>query len=162
MIMNGYDLNMEAEDKPTFLLPTPENATQLLAGNGSDVELGKEKGDEVYAVNGKAFEYMHSPIELKTGEPVRIYLLNMLEFDLFNNIHVHGTMFRYYPAGTENTAPFVTDIVSLMQGNRGIMEMSFPYAVLFMFHAHVTEFSDLGWMGTFKVTDLKNNTRGFA
>jgi FtsP/CotA-like multicopper oxidase with cupredoxin domain len=162
MMMNGYDLNMEAEDEPTFLLPTSENATQLLSGNGSEIELGQERGNEIYTVNGKAFEYMHNPIELEVNEPVRIYLLNMLEFDMLNNMHVHGTMFKYYPAGTEDTASFVTDIVSLMQGDRGILEMSFPYPGLFMFHAHVTEFIDLGWMGTFKVTDPKNSTRGFA
>lgn len=162
MMMNGYDLNMEAEDEPTFVLPSSENATQLLSGNGSELELGQERGNEIYTVNGKAFEYMHNPIELEVNEPVRIYLLNMLEFDLLNNMHVHGTMFKYYPAGTEDTAPFVTDIVSLMQGDRGIMELSFPYPGLFMFHAHVTEFTDLGWMGTFKVTDPKNSTRGFA
>jgi hypothetical protein len=32
-------------------------------------------------VNGKAFEYMHNPIEFKVGEPVRIYLVNMTEID---------------------------------------------------------------------------------
>jgi hypothetical protein len=61
MMMNGYDLNMEAENKPTFVLPTSEDATQLLSGNGSDIELGQERGNEIYTVNGKAFEYMHNP-----------------------------------------------------------------------------------------------------
>ena len=37
------------------------------------------------------------------------------------------------------------------QGQRGILELRFPYAGDFMFHAHKTEFAELGWMGFFEV-----------
>ncbi len=41
----------------------------------------------------------------------------------------------------------------LGQGQRGILEMRFPYTGKYMFHAHKTEFADLGWMGFFEVVD---------
>jgi FtsP/CotA-like multicopper oxidase with cupredoxin domain len=31
--------------------------------------------------------------------------------------------------------------------------MRFPYLGRYMFHAHKTEFADLGWMGFFNVVD---------
>ena len=37
------------------------------------------------------------------------------------------------------------------QGQRGILELRFPYTGKFMFHAHQSEFAQLGWMGFFEV-----------
>ena len=37
------------------------------------------------------------------------------------------------------------------QGQRGILELRFPHAGRYMFHAHQTEFAELGWMGFFEV-----------
>jgi hypothetical protein len=36
------------------------------------------------------------------------------------------------------------------QGQRGILEMRFPHLGKFMFHAHQSEFTELGWMGFFE------------
>ena len=44
-----------------------------------------------------------------------------------------------------------TDTIAQVQGQRGILEMRFPHLGPFMFHAHKTEFADLGWMGFFEV-----------
>jgi manganese oxidase len=154
MLMNGYDLNLAAEKEPTFAIPTSEQANLMIAGS-EDVELGQERDNEIYTVNGRAFTYMKDPIELKTDDTVRVYLVNMLEFDLVNSLHLHGSMFNYIPSGTEESAPTFTDIVTLSQGDRGIMEFEFPFPGQYMFHAHQTEFSSLGWMGTFNVTDTE-------
>jgi FtsP/CotA-like multicopper oxidase with cupredoxin domain len=43
------------------------------------------------------------------------------------------------------------DIVTLSQGDRGILEFQYKIPGRYMFHAHVTEFTDLGWMGFFNV-----------
>jgi manganese oxidase len=112
---------------------------------------GEDRVNEIYTVNGKAFDYMMNPIVLQTGKPYRIFLVNMLEFDLVNSFHLHGAMFNYYTAGTDETADYNTDIVSLSQGDRGIMEFTYAYPGTYMFHAHQTEFTDLGWMGLFDV-----------
>jgi FtsP/CotA-like multicopper oxidase with cupredoxin domain len=81
----------------------------------------------------------------------------MLEFDLINSFHLHGNMFEYYPAGTGTNPTYKTDIVELGQGDRGIIEFTYNKPGMFMFHAHVTEFTDLGWMGMFNDVDSQNS-----
>ena len=128
------------------------NMTNISLPSATEEESGEEeRGNEIYTVNGKAFDYMMHPIVLQTGKPYRIYVVNMLEFDLVNSIHIHGAMFDYYTAGTDETSDYNTDIVTLSQGDRGIMEFTYAYPGTYMFHAHQTEFTDLGWMGLFDV-----------
>lgn len=122
---------------------------------GSTNEADSGRDNEIYTVNGKAFDYMIHPITLQTGKSYRIYLVNMLEFDLVNSFHLHGTMYNYTVAGTEETPNYMTDIVTLSQGDRGIIEFRYDYPGEYMFHAHQVEFTDKGWMGLF---DVKSNT----
>ena len=83
---------------------------------------------------------------------MRIYLINMLEFDLVNSFHLHGNMFDYYDHGTTLTPTLRrVDTISQMQGQRGILEFKYKYPGQFMFHPHVSEFTELGWMGHFNV-----------
>jgi manganese oxidase len=144
MMMNGYDFNYDMEG-PAFI-PTAEEAVN---NEMPDVE---ERDNELYSVNGKAFDYVDHPVELVAGKEYRIYLVNMLEFDLVNSIHVHGTMFEYYSSGTSKDPQEVNDIVTLGQGDRGILELSYPYPGRYMFHAHVNDFADKGWMSFFNVS----------
>ncbi|MET0958580.1 MAG: copper oxidase, partial [Solirubrobacterales bacterium] len=44
-----------------------------------------------------------------------------------------------------------TDTIVQGQGQRAILELRFPYRGRFMFHAHKTEFAELGWLGFFEV-----------
>ena len=39
----------------------------------------------------------------------------------------------------------------LCQGQRGILEWRFPHPGRYMFHAHQSEFTELGWQGFFEV-----------
>jgi manganese oxidase len=119
--------------------------------NGFDTNF--DRSNEVYAVNTIAFAYMDEPIRVKRGELVRIYLVNALEFDFLNSFHVHANFFDYYPTGTRLEPRDFTDTVVLGQGERGILELRFPYTGQYMFHAHVSEFAELGWMGFFEVVD---------
>jgi len=41
----------------------------------------------------------------------------------------------------------------LCQGQRGIVELCFRHEGSFMFHAHQSEFTELGWQGRFEVAD---------
>ena len=131
------------------------NARRLLIDGEDEVteedDGGVDRINEIYTVNGKAFDFMMNPIVLQTGKPYRIYVVNMLEFDLVKSFHLHGAMFDYYTAGTDETADYSTDIVTLSQGDRGLMEFTYAYPGTYMFHAHQTEFTDLGWMGLFDV-----------
>jgi FtsP/CotA-like multicopper oxidase with cupredoxin domain len=107
-------------------------------------------GNEVYAVNSVGHEYMRRAIPIKVGELVRIYLINIVEFDPINSFHLHANFFNYYDAGTtlEPTSRLI-DTVMQAQGQRGILEFRPRYPGRFMFHAHVSEFAELGWMGFF-------------
>jgi FtsP/CotA-like multicopper oxidase with cupredoxin domain len=119
--------------------------------NAFDTNFDNE--NEVYAVNTVAFHYAKHPIRVRRGELVRIYLVNITEFDPINSIHVHGNFFHVYRTGTSLRPTEFTDTLMLCQAERAILELRFPYAGRFMFHAHQTEFTELGWMGLFEVTD---------
>jgi FtsP/CotA-like multicopper oxidase with cupredoxin domain len=110
------------------------------------------QGNQLYAVNGIPFHYMNEPIAVRAGELVRIYLVNVLEYDPVNSFHLHGNFFDYYPTGTSLTPSELTDTVMQCQGQRGVCELRFRYPGRYMFHAHKTEFADLGWMGFFEVS----------
>ena len=123
----------------------------VMVMNGFDTNF--DLANEVYAVNTVGFHYAHEPIQVKRGELVRIYLVNILEFDQINSFHVHANFFHYFPTGTSLEPVEFTDTIVLGQGQRGILELRFPYTGKYMFHAHKTEFADLGWMGFFEVVE---------
>jgi FtsP/CotA-like multicopper oxidase with cupredoxin domain len=110
-----------------------------------------DNANEVYAVNTVAFHYMRHPIQVAVGEPVRIYLTNMTEFDLINSFHLHASMFRLYRTGTSLDHFELTDTVVLGQGERAILEFTLDEPGKYMFHAHQSEFAELGWTGFFEV-----------
>ncbi|HEX2466532.1 MAG TPA: multicopper oxidase domain-containing protein [Thermoanaerobaculia bacterium] len=105
--------------------------------------------NEVYAVNTVGFHHMVEPIQVAVGELVRIHLVNVTEFDLINSLHLHGMFFDVYRTGTRVETSETTDTVMLCQGERAILETRFRYPGRFMFHAHQSEFAELGWMGFF-------------
>ena len=106
--------------------------------------------NEVYAVNTVANGYMHDPIRVTVGRLVRIYLVNVTEFDPINSLHLHGMFFDVYRTGTSLVPGDRTDTVMLCQGERAVLETTFRYPGDFMFHAHQSEFAELGWMGLFR------------
>ena len=136
--------------------PRPPADEMVMVMNGYDTDFDTE--NNFYTVNGIPYYYMHHPIQIEKDKPVRIYLVNMLEFDPLNNFHLHANMFNYYPSGTSLQPDELTDIVGLNQAERGIMEFKYKFPGKYMFHAHKTEFAEKGWMGTFFVND-KNTTR---
>jgi FtsP/CotA-like multicopper oxidase with cupredoxin domain len=106
--------------------------------------------NEVYAVNTAAHFHMHEPIRVKVGQLVRIYLVNVTEFDLVNSFHLHGMFFDVFRTGTRLESHETTDTLMLCQGERAILETRFRYPGQYMFHAHQSEFAELGWMGLFE------------
>src|SRR3990170_4144067 len=121
----------------------------IMVINGFDTDFDGE--NEFYTVNGFANCYAENPINIKVGELVRIYLVNMTEFDFVNSFHLHGNMFRLYRTGTNLSEYEITDTVMLCQGERCVIEFSYKYPGMYMFHAHQNEFAELGWMGFFNV-----------
>lgn len=112
--------------------------------------------NEVYAANSIAFAYgMDSPITITGDKLQRIYLVNITEFDPINSLHIHANFFNYFDHGTTLEPTLKTvDTIMQCQAQRGIVEVSFAgfEPGMYMFHAHQSEFAELGWMGFF---DLK-------
>lgn len=129
----------------------PDADELVMVQNGFDTNFDRE--NEIYAVNTVAFAYEQRPIRVKRGELVRIYLVNLLEFDLLNSFHIHANFFDRYPTGTRLEPTEFTDTITQGQGQRDILELRFPFTGSYMFHAHVSEFAELGWMGFFEVVD---------
>jgi FtsP/CotA-like multicopper oxidase with cupredoxin domain len=127
-----------------------EDADELvMVMNGFDTNF--DRANEVYAANTIGFAYMDEPIRVARDRLVRVYLVNVLEYDLINSFHLHGNLFDYYPTGTGDRPAEYTDTVMLCQGQRGILEWRFAHPGKFMFHAHQSEFTELGWQGFFEV-----------
>jgi len=129
----------------------PEADEMVMVMNGFDTNF--DLGNEVYAVNTVGFHYVNDPIRVARDELVRIYLVNALEFDPINSFHVHANFFQHYPTGTSLEPSELTDTIVQGQGQRSILELKFPFDGDYMFHAHVSEFAELGWTGFFRVGD---------
>ena len=123
----------------------------VMVMNAFDTNLDGE--NEVYAVNTKAFYYAMNPIKVKKGELIRIYLINIIEFDPINSFHLHANFFDEYKTGTSLIPDTYTDTLIMGQGERSILDVRFKYPGMYMFHAHVTEFTELGWVGFFEVVE---------
>lgn len=136
----------------------PQADEMVMVLNGFDTDFDTE--NNFYAVNTIPFYYQHHPIQIKTNELIRIYVVNMVEFDPINNLHLHGNLFQYYPTGTALVPSTFTDMITLSQTERGIMEFQYKYPGKYLFHAHKVEFSEKGWVGIFLVDnpDQKSQT----
>jgi manganese oxidase len=137
--------------------PRPPADEMVMVMNGYDTDFDTE--NNFYTVNGIPYYYMHHPIQIEKGQLIRIYLVNMLEFDPINNFHLHANLYQLYRSGTSLIPDEYTDVVTMSQGERGILEFKYKFPGQYMFHAHKTEFAEKGWMGLFLVKDT-TSTRG--
>jgi manganese oxidase len=119
--------------------------------NGLDTDFDTE--NNFYAANTIPFYYQHHPIQIQTDELIRVYVVNMVEFDPINNLHLHGNLYKYFPTGTDLVPSFYTDMITLSQTERGIMEFEYIFPGKYLFHAHKVEFSEKGWVGIFLVNE---------
>jgi FtsP/CotA-like multicopper oxidase with cupredoxin domain len=123
----------------------------VMVMNGFDTNFDGE--NEVYAINSVAFYYQRHPIRVPRGKLIRIYLLNLTEFDPINSLHLHAGMFKMFKTGTRLDYHELTDIVLLGQGERAVLEMTLEDTGLYMIHAHQSELAELGWMGFLESVD---------
>lgn len=123
----------------------------VMVMHGYDIDFDGK--NDFYAVNGIPFYYEKHPIRIKVGEIVRIFLINMLEYEPVNSFHLHANFFHYYSTGTTLISNEYTDTIMLSQGQRGILEFSYKNPGTYMFHAHQTRFTELGWTGLFQVVE---------
>lgn len=121
----------------------------VMVQNGIDIDFNGE--NDFYAVNFIPFWFDKHPIPIKKDALVRVFLINMLEYDFINSFHLHANFFHYYPSGTLLTPGEYTDTIMQAQAQRGMLEFTYKYPGKYMFHAHKTEFAELGWTGVFEV-----------
>ena len=140
--------------------PRPPADELVMVMNGFDTNFDAD--NEVYAVNTVAHHFMHEPMRVEVGALVRIYLVNVTEFDLLNSLHLHGMFFDVYPHRHVAAPSERTDTVMLCQGERAILETRFRYPGQFMFHAHQSEFAELGWMGCSRPWSARHDTRNLG
>ena len=76
----------------------PDADELVMVMNGFDTNF--DRSNEFYAANSIPFAYMDEPIAVAQDAPVRLYLVNVLEYDLINSFHLHGNLFNYFPTGT--------------------------------------------------------------
>jgi FtsP/CotA-like multicopper oxidase with cupredoxin domain len=131
--------------------PRPPAKELVMVMNAFDTNFDAE--NEFYAVNTVAFHYAKHPIAVALNELVRIYLVNITEFDPVNSFHLHAGMFNVFRTGTRLEPHDYTDLVTMGQGERHILEFTLKFPGQYMFHAHQSEFSELGWLGIFDVPE---------
>jgi manganese oxidase len=128
----------------------PDANEMIMVMNAFDTNFDGE--NEIYALNTVAFAYVNDPIPIKAGELQRAHVINVTEFDPLNSIHLHANFFNLFRTGTSLTPHEFTDTISMGQAERHMIEFTYPEPGRFMFHAHVTEFVELGWMSFFEVS----------
>ena len=128
----------------------PDANEMVMVMNGFDTNFDGE--NEIYAINSIAFAYAVRPIQIARGELQRAHVVNITEFDPINSIHLHANFFHLYRTGTSLTPHEFTDTISMGQAERHMIEFTYPEPGRFMFHAHQTEFVELGWLSFFEVT----------
>ncbi|MEA5407848.1 multicopper oxidase domain-containing protein [Haloarculaceae archaeon H-GB2-1] len=138
MVMNGFDTNFDGDN-------------EVYAANTQAFCYGVADTDGYGSWSGS--DTVH-PITIQKDEPQRVYLVNTIEFDLVNSFHTHSQFFDYYDHGTTLYPTHKTiDTIMQCQAQRGIIELDYSEhdPGLYMFHAHQSEFAELGWMSFFEV-----------
>lgn len=124
----------------------PAQEVALLLSGFSNDEIGR---NGIVAWNGVAGFYHTYPIKVIRDEPVRLYVVNMLEYEPVASFHLHGETFDVYPAGMGSSPAFRDDTITLGQGQRAIVEFTLHHYGRYMFHPHQHWLADKGAMGWF-------------
>ena len=121
----------------------------VLIMNGYDLK--EENRNELYAFNGIPNYYRQNPISIYQNQLVRLYLLNVIEFDPAVTFHLHANFFRLFPTGMTMTPTIESDVVTMGTAERHILEFSYRYPGKYMFHPHQDAIAEAGCMGVFNV-----------
>ena len=117
----------------------------VLALCGWDVD--GDGRNELYGWNGVAGFYRRCPIKVPVGELVRLYIANLVEYDPVASFHLHAQTFDVFRSGTSTEPHEHTDVVTLGQTERAIIEFRLPRRGRYMFHPHQIHMAEKGAMG---------------
>lgn len=114
-------------------------------------DINDEKKNQLYAFNGLPNYYKSYPIPIYQNQLIRLYLLNMIEFDPVATFHIHANFFQVYPTGMTLKPSWETDVVTMGTSERHIIEFAYPFPGTYMFHPHQDYIAEAGCMGNFQV-----------
>lgn len=129
--------------------PRPSADEILLIMGGYDVN--DDKKNELYAFNGMPNYYMNNPIQIYKNQLIRLYVLNMIEYEAAVTFHLHANFFDVYRTGMTLTPSEKTDVITMGVAERHILEFSYGYGGKYMFHPHQDAIAEAGCMGLFEV-----------
>ncbi len=133
----------------TFIVDPGEGVAEakefVLVLSGWDVN--DDGINELYAWNGIAGYFARYPLKVEVDEPVRLYVLNMTEYEPVGSFHLHAQTFDVKPHGLWKGLTDHADTVGMVQGGRAIIEFSLPELGRYMFHPHQHHMAAGGAMG---------------
>nr|WP_242045924.1 multicopper oxidase domain-containing protein [Leptolyngbya sp. FACHB-16] len=136
-----------------FIIDPPEGRPpadeMVLVMGGYDTN--NDDRNELYAFNGIPNYYRDHPIPIYQNQRVRVYLLNMIEFDPAVTFHIHANFFQIFRTGRSLKSTEETDVITMGTAERHILEFSYSLPGQYMFHPHQDGIADLGCMGVFDV-----------
>lgn len=133
-------------DPPTTRPPANEVVMVL-----NSYDLNSDQRNDVYSINGVAEYFLDQPIPIRQHELVRIYLINMVEFDPVVSLHLHANTADVYLSDGTLKPERHTDIITLGQAERAIVEFRYKFPGLYMFHPHQNVIAERGCVGFFEV-----------
>lgn len=131
--------------------PPADEMVMILGG----YDINEDKKNELYAFNGLPSYYMKHPIPIQKDQLIRLYLLNMIEYDLAVTFHIHANFFQVYPTGMTLAPSQTSDVITLGTAERHILEFTYAYPGRYMFHPHQDAIAEAGCMGEFEVINTK-------
>ncbi|MEB3311776.1 MAG: multicopper oxidase domain-containing protein [Snowella sp.] len=131
--------------------PRPQADEMVMIMGGYDVN--EDRKNELFAFNGLPNYYNDNPIAIKQNQLVRLYLLNMIEYDPTVTFHIHANFFQVYPTGMAQNPSQTTDVITMGTAERHILEFSYREPGMYMFHPHQDWIAESGCMGMFKVVE---------
>jgi FtsP/CotA-like multicopper oxidase with cupredoxin domain len=134
---------------PPEARPPADEMVMIMGG----YDTNEDRKNELYAFNGLPNYYMNHPIEIEKDRSIRLYLLNMVEYEAAITFHLHANFFRVYPTGMTLTPSHTTDVITMGTAERHILEFAFPYTGKYMFHPHQDIIAESGCMGLFNVVE---------
>ncbi|MEG4806617.1 multicopper oxidase domain-containing protein [Microcoleus sp. F8-D3] len=129
--------------------PRPPADEIMLVMGGYDVN--DDEKNELYAFNGLPNYYMNNPISIYRNQLIRLYVLNLIEYEAAVTFHLHANFFDVYRTGMTLTPSERTDVITMGVAERHILEFTYGYAGKFMFHPHQDAIAEAGCMGVFEV-----------
>ncbi|MEH1773856.1 MAG: multicopper oxidase domain-containing protein [Nostoc sp.] len=139
-------------DPPT---PRPPADEIVLVMGGYDVN--DDSHNDYYAFNGLPHYYMHHPIGIYKDQLIRLYVLNIIEYDPAVTFHLHANFFDVYRYGMSMTPSEKADVITMGVAERHILEFAFRYPGKYMFHPHQDAIAENGCMGQFEVLTETNS-----